>query len=197
MGSFPTASIPDPAAFTRQLLEDVMDLDPSFHVLESACRKLRKSKKFIPSISEVIEAIEAEDVAWDRRGDAFYVEEVHRETTELLDAELKRREAAKQAEQKRRDEISAARALPICVGDRVRHPKGGNGTVAEIFSLHELGEQGTAPTMRLPHPDYLVDFDKHGKRTVFSAASLERLAKCEEADAVPGEGNADNGFSRP
>ena len=41
-----------------------------------------------------------------------------------------------------------------------------------------------------------MDFDKHGKHTVFGAASLERLAKCEEADAVPGEGNADNGVSR-
>ena len=30
MGSFPTSNIPNPKVFTRQLLEDVMDLDPSF-----------------------------------------------------------------------------------------------------------------------------------------------------------------------
>ena len=66
MGSFPTSNIPNPNVFTRQLLEDVIDLDPCFPEVESACRKLRKSQKFMPSIAEVVEAIEVEQGEWGR-----------------------------------------------------------------------------------------------------------------------------------
>ena len=67
MGSFPASNIPNPKVFTRQLLEDVIDLDPCFPAVESACRGLRQSQKFMPAICEVVEAIEAEKEAWDRR----------------------------------------------------------------------------------------------------------------------------------
>ena len=55
MGSFPTSKIPEPEIFVRVLMDDVMALEPSFVEMESTCRHLRKTKKFMPSISEVIE----------------------------------------------------------------------------------------------------------------------------------------------
>ena len=39
----------------RALMDDVMALDPSFVEMESTCRELRKTNKFMPTISEVIE----------------------------------------------------------------------------------------------------------------------------------------------
>jgi hypothetical protein len=179
MGSFPTSNIPNPKVFTRLLLEDVMDLKPFFPELESACRKLRTSMKFMPSISEVVEAIKAEQKAWSRRYDAVsWTEGTHTEATKLLAAALEERGAERQrreveqqkreAEQKRRDEIRAARALPICIGDRVRSRYSGLGTVTGVWGA-----------------EFCVDFDKDDNITV-DPACLERLAACEES-----EGGAD------
>ena len=67
MGSFPTAKIPEPEIFVRVLMDDVMALDPSFVEMESTCRELRKTNKFMPSISEVIEELEKQQELWDRR----------------------------------------------------------------------------------------------------------------------------------
>ena len=71
MGSFPTSKIPEPEIFVRALIEDVMEFDPSFVVLESTCRQLRKTQKFMPSISEVIEALQEQQKLWRRRGNRW------------------------------------------------------------------------------------------------------------------------------
>ena len=63
MGSFPTSKIPEPEIFVRVLMDDVMALDPSFVEMESTCRELRKTKKFMPSVSEVIEELEEQQEA--------------------------------------------------------------------------------------------------------------------------------------
>ena len=76
MGSFPTSKIPEPEIFVRVLMDDVMALDPSFVEMESTCRELRKTKKFMPSVSEVIEELEEQKKLWDRRSDVvWYLEE--------------------------------------------------------------------------------------------------------------------------
>ena len=72
MGSFPTSKIPEPEIFVRALMDDVMALDPSFVEMESTCRELRKTKKFMPSISEVIEELEKQKELWDRRSDVVW-----------------------------------------------------------------------------------------------------------------------------
>jgi hypothetical protein len=69
MGSFPTSKIPEPTIFVPVLLEDVMALNPDFLEMEATCRALRTSKKFMPSISEVIEELEKQKKLWDRRYD--------------------------------------------------------------------------------------------------------------------------------
>lgn len=67
MGSFPTSKIPEPEIFVRVLLDDVMELTPSFVEMESTCRQLRTTKTFMPAISEVLRELEAQQNLWNRR----------------------------------------------------------------------------------------------------------------------------------
>jgi hypothetical protein len=147
VGSFPTSNLPDAKTFTRVLLDDVMALEPSYVALESACRKLRRTQKFLPSISEVIAAIEKEQDAWCDRWEAAnfilggYEDVLERIEEKKLDDEKRAKEAAERAaEQEKRAKEAAEReaerkawlALPIAVGDIVWHNMYGRGTVKAI-----------------------------------------------------------------
>lgn len=94
VGSFPTSNLPDAAVFTRVMLDDVLARDPDFLSLEGACRKLRQTQKFMPSISEIIEAIKAEKAAWAKRYEALEViDDLRSELTRRLADERTRRGA--------------------------------------------------------------------------------------------------------
>ena len=54
LGSFPNAAPGDPKVYTAMLLEEVNAADPSYEVLESACRKIRRTSKFVPAVAEVL-----------------------------------------------------------------------------------------------------------------------------------------------
>lgn len=58
--SFPNAGSADCTVYGRMLCEDVAADKPSVSDIEAACRKIRRTSKFLPTISEVIEAIEKE-----------------------------------------------------------------------------------------------------------------------------------------
>lgn len=61
--AFPNAGKEEASAFGRLLLEDVIDQKPSMGAMEAGCRQVRQTSKFLPSISEVLEAVrEAEAV---------------------------------------------------------------------------------------------------------------------------------------
>lgn len=120
MGSFPTAKIPEPEIFVPTLLDDVMALAPRFVELESTCRHLRKTKRFMPSISEVIETLEEQQELWNRRASTVWIEEVYNE----LCAEITKAKAAEVAEIK-------APSL-FALGDRVSHQKFGFGVVDDV-----------------------------------------------------------------
>lgn len=79
IGSFPTANLPNATAFTRALLEEVMLEQPNRLALACACRQLRRTMKFVPSISEVIEALKAEKEVWSARFEALDQMSVHAE----------------------------------------------------------------------------------------------------------------------
>jgi hypothetical protein len=94
VGSFPTSNVPEPAVFTRFMLEDVAAVGtfgPSFPAMEGACRELRTTKTFMPAIAEVIEAVKKHEAMWDKRYQAFdYIEGVYAELIEAIaDAEKK------------------------------------------------------------------------------------------------------------
>ena len=151
MGSFPTSKIPEPGIFVPVLLDDVMALNPSLVEMETTCRELRKTKKFMPSVSEVIEELEKQKKLWERRSDvAFFLEENYddlrirvaeakAEEERRIKAEEERRakaeEAAKAAEEAKVKAIAErlwAKSQPIVVGDRVRNCNAGAGTVTAI-----------------------------------------------------------------
>jgi hypothetical protein len=55
--SFPNAGSADCTVYGRMLCEDVAADQPSASDIEAACRKIRRTSKFLPTISEVLEAI--------------------------------------------------------------------------------------------------------------------------------------------
>jgi hypothetical protein len=57
-GSFPTAPKINLEIFGRALIEEIADANPSRGALIRACRQLRRTSKFLPTICEVLEAIE-------------------------------------------------------------------------------------------------------------------------------------------
>jgi hypothetical protein len=124
VGSWPTSNIPEPAVFVRALIEDVMALNPSFVVFESACRKLRRDLKFMPSIAEVVAEIESQSEAWEERLDALdYIDDNYQglvgriATSEVAVAAA---EAAAEEQRERRRKYLEAKKAPLLVGDCVR-----------------------------------------------------------------------------
>jgi hypothetical protein len=57
LAAFPNAARADLAAFGRLACEDVWALQPSGIALETACRQLRRTTKFVPTISEILETL--------------------------------------------------------------------------------------------------------------------------------------------
>ena len=110
MGSFPTSKIPEPKIFVRVLIDDVMALDPSFVEMEATCRHLRKTKKFMPSISEVIETLEEQKKLWDRRSDVVWFMEEWYDDLRPAIAKAKAAEEARMARAKAEEEQRAKKA---------------------------------------------------------------------------------------
>jgi hypothetical protein len=142
VGSWPTSNIPDPAVFVRALIGDVMALNPSFVMFESASRKLRRELKFMPSISEVLAELESQQSAWDKRSTALkWIEDDYQGLVELIAksevaiaAEEERRErqrAEEEERQERQRKYREAKAAPLVVGDRLRHYLFGPGVITK------------------------------------------------------------------
>lgn len=157
MGSFPTSKIPEPEIFVRVLLDDVMALEPSFVELESTCRHLRQTQKFMPSISEVVGTLKEQQNLWCRRG---RVVEFAEENYIDLCAEIARAKAA--------EDRKAAKSQPIVAGDRVHNWRAGAGTVTALVPLDD----------GVMH--YRVRFDASTERNVPGAKYLERLVAGDE-----------------
>jgi hypothetical protein len=58
LGSYPNAVPHDPEAFVLMMIEEIARAEPSAIDLERACRSLRRTLKFPPTIPEMLEAIE-------------------------------------------------------------------------------------------------------------------------------------------
>lgn len=57
LAAFPNTARTDLAAFGRLACEDVWALQPGRIALETACRQLRRTAKFVPTISEILETL--------------------------------------------------------------------------------------------------------------------------------------------
>jgi hypothetical protein len=129
MGSFPTSNIKQPQIFTMQLLDDVMEREPSYAVLESTCRELRRTQKFMPSIAEFVAELDKQDEEWGARGGAhWWALDTYKKLVAGIPA-AEAQLAAEQAEQEKRRQAAEEkkraddelRAQPLKAGDRVRH----------------------------------------------------------------------------
>ena len=186
MGSFPTSKIPDPEIFVQILLDDVMALTPSFVEMESTCRQLRKTKTFMPAISEVIKTLEEQQKLWNRRESTIaileeFYDNLCEETARFKAAAPEEERQIKEAEERRR--IEAARSQPLAVGDRVRAVDYGAGTVLMICPQTYGDTQ------------YMVcfDFNKHEyfcgrdclERLISGDEGFEPVAMVEYRNAIP------------
>jgi len=182
VGSFPTSNIPDPKVFVRVLIEDVMACNPSFLVLDSACRKLRTEQKFMPSIAEVVAEIEIQDRTWSKRFFALSgIEYRYKELVKLIAesefavaAAEEERERQRTAEEQRKRERAAAekerkyreaKAAPLIVGDRVRHRQ-----VLEDGEITKPAGDGY----------WYMQFDNFRGELLVDAKSLEKLVEGDE-----------------
>lgn len=65
IGAFPTpVQASDPAVYSRMMVEDCVAARPSRLAIESACTKLRRTLKWPPAISEVLEMLADEQRFW-------------------------------------------------------------------------------------------------------------------------------------
>ena len=69
LGSFPYGNVPDPDVYTRMMIEEIAAVGPSIMVVDSACRSLRRSLRWLPSIAQALETIALETKRWEERLD--------------------------------------------------------------------------------------------------------------------------------
>jgi hypothetical protein len=107
VGSFPSAKPGDADVYGTFLIEEVLSTNPSVGAIEDGCRYLRRTSTFLPSIAEVVRAIQsAEDrlSEWTRVAEQFDLELLKtRARIAQLDqerAEVEERRRAKEAQQK-------------------------------------------------------------------------------------------------
>jgi hypothetical protein len=112
LGSFPNG-VKDPEIFVPQMIEDVLSWNPHFFAVHDACRKLRHTLKFTPSIAELKEAFDAAREKWIERWNAQeFAEQARGELAKLI--------------------ASREKTAAIRCGCHVRHPEFGIGTVKVI-----------------------------------------------------------------
>src|SRR5262245_17605786 len=58
IGSFPNSTPHSPEVYTKLLIEEIIAANPQASVLESTCRDLRRTKKFAPTVAEVLEVLQ-------------------------------------------------------------------------------------------------------------------------------------------
>jgi hypothetical protein len=103
IAAMPAGKAGTPDGFVKMLLEHVADTEMSALVLEDACRDLERHAKFLPTISEVLAAIEKHQNEWSNRRRA--IRGITRESEELqaLIRKLQPKVAMELAQAKQRD----------------------------------------------------------------------------------------------
>lgn len=78
IGSFPNAVPHNPEAYTGMLIEEVIASGASAVALEATCRIIRRTQKFPPAISEVLEILQEQDTRWSNMLDSTNAREIER-----------------------------------------------------------------------------------------------------------------------
>jgi len=110
VAAFPNAGKSDLGPYGAMLAADVASKYPTFFALEIACRQLRQTSRFLPSISEVLEAIaDAEGRVKNHR---WTLENFHRYLTQT-EAYLDQRDADLESERIRAVERAERKAAGV------------------------------------------------------------------------------------
>jgi hypothetical protein len=73
IGAFPNGSPSDPEIFARLMIEHALTVENlSLLALDSACRQIVATQKFLPTTSELLKALNQQQENWDRRYSAIY-----------------------------------------------------------------------------------------------------------------------------
>jgi hypothetical protein len=64
IGSFPNGQPHTPAIYSAMLITEILATDPSAIDLEAACRTIRRTKSFLPSIKEALEVLAQMEEEW-------------------------------------------------------------------------------------------------------------------------------------
>jgi hypothetical protein len=129
LGSFPTSNVPDVKVFTRMLLDEVMAENVDAITLQAACQKIRRTSKFVPTISETLATIEQQRKLWTERVEA--ARNVHAMTQELERAryELEAKAAGAEGRAHAAQLVQDRLEVDLPVATVVFHPKLGKGQV--------------------------------------------------------------------
>jgi hypothetical protein len=84
LAAMPVGKASTPDGFVKMLLEHVADTDVCVLSLEDACRELERTAKFLPTISEVVTAIEKHRALWGTRRSA--IQSIEYNSKQLRDA---------------------------------------------------------------------------------------------------------------
>jgi hypothetical protein len=64
IGSFPNGTPNSPEVYTKFLIEEIVAANPSVIALEATCREIRRTKKFLPAIVEVLDILRNQARWW-------------------------------------------------------------------------------------------------------------------------------------
>ncbi len=99
LGSFPCSNAPDPAVYTRMMVEEVITAAPSLIPLDAACRSLRRTHRWPPAIAKVLATISVETKSWGHRLDC--ARHMLRRRTQAVAALMEQRDHMASEEAKR------------------------------------------------------------------------------------------------
>jgi hypothetical protein len=88
IGAYPNGAPSDPDAYVAMLLEEVAAIDGlMLPALDAACRDLRRTQKFLPAISEVVDVLKQHRTTWIERLCAIReIKRTFREAAEAVEA---------------------------------------------------------------------------------------------------------------
>jgi hypothetical protein len=142
VGSFPNANPPDPKVYVKMLIDEVAVAQyVTVTTIEAAFRSIRRTSKFLPTVSEVLAEIKKQEDAWtDLNEEIIFAEERADDLKDKIEEEKERRavEAAHPKPEAPEGFLNAQSEKrqntphTFSVGDRVEHEKFGDGTVSEV-----------------------------------------------------------------
>jgi hypothetical protein len=106
--SFPVCNVPNVEVYTTMLVDEVRVANVTLPALEAACREIRRTMKFLPSVAEVLPILKKHEKLWDTRTAAIHYLPRMLKGAEELCQQLRNEIAEEKAEQEYRKQVLLA-----------------------------------------------------------------------------------------